>query len=531
MVSKPRRHFRPGDYDRKMTRRQFSARAAAALPHGAAAPLDLGQRRELFVDRYLLDRFAGSAALRLHHPQPCETVLVHDAPWEGSGSGYHSVFQDGGLYRMYYKAYHLDVSTGKLRSDGHPGFCCYAESDDGIRWRKPELNLVEFRGSKANNIVLASGPFDGVHLDAAHPAVFKDDNPAAHDASRYKAFVPSGDKQAHGLVPLQSSDGFRWSPMSGARVITNGAFDSQNLAFWDPVHKLYRAYWRTFTAGVTTGEIWKPSGLRAIRTATSADFLHWGSGKDLRYVDSPPEHLYTNQVKPYHRAPHLLIGFPVRYLERGWSPSLRALPEPEHRRQRSAASVRYGTAITEALLMASRDGVLFHRWNEAFLRPGAERPGTWNYGHQYVAWHLVETRSSLPGAPNELSLYASESYWTGDSSEVRRYSLRLDGFVSVNAGYGGGEAVTRPVRFEGGRMHLNFATSASGVVRVELQGVDGQPLPGFTAADCDEVFGDTVDRPVSWKGSADVSRLAGTPVKLRFMLKDADLYAFRFAGA
>jgi len=522
-----------------MTRRLFStnvatsaASAALALaPPDSPAPVDIAQRRELFVDRYLLDRLAGSAALRLHHPQPREIVLIHDAPWEGSGSGYHSVFQDGNLYRMYYKAYHLDVSSGRLRSDAHPGFCCYAESDDGIRWRKPALNLVEFRGSKANNIVLGAGLLGSVHLDAAHPAVFKDANPAAPDDARYKAIVRSADKKAHGLVPLESPDGFRWSPMSAAPVITNGAFDSQNLAFWDPVRQQYRAYWRTFTTGVTTGETWKPGGLRAIRTGISSDFLHWGDWNDLRYVDSPAEQLYTNQVKPYHRAPHILIGFPTRYLEREWSPSLRALPELEHRQQRSGAQARYGTAITEALLMASRDGVLFHRWNEAFLRPGAERPGTWNYGHQYIGWHLVETKSSLPGAPNELSLYASESYWTGNSSEVRRYSLRLDGFVSVNAGYSGGELVTRPVRFEGGRLYLNFATSAAGVVRVELQNPDGQPLPGFSAADCDEVFGDTVDRTVSWKDSADISRLAGTPVKLRFVLKDADLYAFRFAGA
>ena len=175
-----------------MTRRQFSSCAttgtawALALPApDSRAPVDIAQRRELFVDRYLLERLTGNAALRLHNPQPREIVLVHDAPWEGSGSGYHSVFQDGNLYRMYYKAYHLDVSSGKLRSDAHPGFCCYAESDDGIRWRKPELNLVEFRGSKANNVVLATGPLGRVNLDAAHPAIFKDDNPAAPDDARY----------------------------------------------------------------------------------------------------------------------------------------------------------------------------------------------------------------------------------------------------------------------------------------------------------------------------------------------------------
>jgi hypothetical protein len=179
--------------------------------------------------------------------------------------------------------------------------------------------------------------------------------------------------------------------------------------------------------------------------------------------------------------------------------------------------------------MASRDGVLFHRWNEGFLRPGVERPGTWNYGHQYIGWHLVETRAGLAGAPNELSLYASENYWTGNSSEVRRYSLRLDGFVSVSAGYGGGELVTRPVRFTGGRLRLNFATSAAGAVRVELERPDGSAVAGFAAADCDELFGDTVDRAVSWRGSEDVSALAGKPVRVRFLLRDADVYAFRFA--
>jgi hypothetical protein len=467
--------------------------------------------------------------LRLHAPQPRETVLVHDAPWEGPGSGYHSIFEDAGGYRMFYKAYHMDVSTGKLRADAHGGHCCYAESEDGIHWRKPELGLVEFRGSKANNIVLASGPRGALNLDAAHPAVFLDTNPAAGREARYKAFIRSADRKAHGLIAMGSADGFGWTALREAPVITDGAFDSQNLGFWDGARGQYRAYWRSFTEGVTTGETWKPSGLRAIRTAVSDDFVTWREARDLRYVDSPAEQLYTNQVKPYARAPHLLIGFPTRYTERPWSPSLRALPEEEHRRQRSTASMRYGTAITEALLMASRDGVLFHRWNEGFLRPGIERPGTWNYGHQYIGWHLVETRSALAGAPNELSLYASESYWTGNSSEVRRYTLRLDGFVSASAGAGGGELITRPLRFSGGRLRLNFATSAVGLVQVELQKPDGSPLPGFAAADCDEVFGDTVDRAVSWRGSEDVSKLAGTPVRVRFVLRDADLYAYRFA--
>jgi hypothetical protein len=239
--------------------------------------------------------------------------------------------------------------------------------------------------------------------------------------------------------------------------------------------------------------------------------------------------LYTNQVKPYHRAPHILIGFPTRYIDRGWSPSMKALPEREHREMRSSGSPRYGTAITEALVMTSRDGAKFTRWNEAFLRPGIERPGTWNYGHQYLAWQLVETRSNLEGAPPELSLYATESYWTGTSSALRRYTLRQEGFVSVSAPMLGGELLTKPLSFEGSRLHLNVSTSAAGTLRVEIQDADGKPVPGFSLADCDDLFGDSLDREVTWKGRADVGSLAGKPVRLRFTLQDADLYALRFS--
>src|SRR5207249_2347381 len=106
-------------------------------------------------------------------------------------SGYHSVFKDGDRYRMYYKAWQLDVSTGKLLSNSHPLFCCYAESDDGIHWKKPALGLHEFNGSNANNIVIVSGPLGGANVDPGAIAVFKDENLAAPPDARYKAIVRS----------------------------------------------------------------------------------------------------------------------------------------------------------------------------------------------------------------------------------------------------------------------------------------------------------------------------------------------------
>ena len=105
----------------------------------------------------------------------------------------------------------------------------------------------------------------------------------------------------------------------------------------------------------------------------------------------------------------------------------------------------------------------------------------------------------------------------------------LDGFVSVSAPWSGGGLVTKPVVFEGKALHLNLATSAAGRVRVELQTPDGNAIEGYALDDCYDVVGDDVERAVIWKEGSDVSSLEDVPVRLRIALKDADLYALRFA--
>ena len=523
------RHSRRTFLGRTLIATLASVFTAPLMPHYSRAAdgnttLDIGSRRELFVDDFLIERLTGKAQWRLHHPEPRDIVLMHDSPWEGNGCGYHSLFQDGELYRMYYKAVQIEFAKGRSAL-GHPYFCCYAESDDGIRWRKPALGLHEFNGSKANNILLKSGPREGLSLpiDAPHSAFFRDENPDAAPNARYKAIIGVPGESA--LVAFGSPDGLRWQPIHKNPVLSEGRFDSQNTAFWDPVHRLYRVYCRSWSQG-------DYAGFRGIRTATSKDFIHWSPFEPVKYLGNElSEHLYTNVIKPYPRAPHLLIGFPTRYIDRGWTESMRALPQRERRELRASSEKRLGTAITEALFMTSRDGVRFRRWKEAFLRPGIERDGTWSYGQQYIAWHVVETKSALEGAPNELSFYATENYWTGNrSSSLRRYTMRLDGFVSVNAPMSGGELITRPLTFTGNELRLNFSSSAAGGIRVELLNAAGQAIPGFALADCDEVFGDSIDRVVTWKNGADVGSLAHKPVQLRFVLKDADLYAMQFTN-
>ncbi len=219
----------------------------------------------------------------------------------------------------------------------------------------------------------------------------------------------------------------------------------------------------------------------------------------------------------------------MRYIERENLAPMKALPDPGNRELRAAAHPRYGHALSETLLMTSRDGVEFNRRDEAFLRPGPERPATWHYGAHNLAWGIVETDSTfLTGAGKELSLYASESYWHGKGSAVRRYTMRLDGFVSVSANWNGGKLLTKPITFLGDKLELNFSTPAAGHVRVEIQDTEGRPMPGFSLEECPHYFGDSVSKSISWFDDPTISSLAGQSVQILFELKDANLFSFRF---
>jgi hypothetical protein len=163
------------------------------------------------------------------------------------------------------------------------------------------------------------------------------------------------------------------------------------------------------------------------------------------------------------------------------------------------------------------------------MRPGPRQKESWTYGDNFIFWGLVETVSHLGDAPNEISFYSTEGYWQGNSTKFRRSTLRLDGFVSAQAPATGGELITKPLIFAGAALSINFETGGPGELKVEIQNLDGSPVPGYALADCFPIFGDHIDFPVSWKGKGtDVSTLAGKPVRIRFALKDADLYAFQF---
>ena len=490
-------------------------------------PIDIGSRLELMVDDYLIARMSAGAELRLHRPTPQEVVLVTDQPWEGNACLFFTIFQDGELYRMYYHARHFVIIKDAFVQP--QAVFCYAESDDGSHWVKPELGLVAFNGSKVNNIILDR------RTGVPGFAPFKDANPNAAPEAQYKAWIVGSDPRA--LYPLKSPDGIRWTLMCDEPVITYGKFDSQNVAFWDKLRGEYRDYHRNrleqgpYTVrseGCAAGPRGSRDG-RDILTATSQDFIHWTEQVYINYTEGRTDELYTNGVTPYFRAPNIYLGFPTRYIDRGWSEAINDLPELEARRSRANADERYGSALTDSMFMTSRDGQTFKLWPESFIRPGLRPVDNWAYGDNYQNWGLVTTTSAFDGAPDELSMYLSEGCWRGESMSLRRYTLRVDGFVSVQAPLSGGELVTKPLVFAGRKLVINFSASAAGSIRVELlrDQVD-TPIEGCTLDECVEVLGDDLERVVRWVDGPDVSRLAGVPVRLRFVLRDADLFAFRF---
>jgi hypothetical protein len=244
--------------------------------------------------------------------------------------------------------------------------------------------------------------------------------------------------------------------------------------------------------------------VRSIATRTSKDFSSWTPLELLDFGDTQFEHLYTNAAQRYFRAPHIVMAFPKRFI-----PEWKLLAESPF------------DGISDAVFATSRDGVHFdRRFMEAFIRPGRD---SLNW---YSRTNMVAT-GLLPTAPDEISLYVSQAY-NHPTAHLRRHVIRTDGFVSVHGSYQGGELLTKPLRFTGSRLVINYATSAAGSVRVEITDAQGTALVGHTSEDCEEIYGDQIQRVVAWKSGSDVSALTGRPVRLRFLLRDADLYSLRF---
>ena len=455
--------------------------------------IKLNSNRELFIDNFLIDKLIGTRLI-MHRPIDEGSVLQFEKPWEGPFCGYCTVIKDGEIYRLYYRG------LPKAGKDGSTNeTTCYAESKDGIAWTKPDLRIYEIMDTQDNNVILANdAPF------SHNFSPFLDTNPNTKREEKYKALA--GTKET-GLYGFKSADGIHWKKMSEKPVFTKGIFDSQNVAFWSASENCYVCYFRTWTGDGYSGK-------RSVSRTTSSDFIQWSEPKAMEFGDTPLEHLYTNQTHAYFRAPHIYVAIAARFM-----PKRQVLNEEE------ALSLnvnpKYFKDCSDVVLMTSRGGNKYDRtFMESFIRPGIGLQN-WVSRSNYPALNTVIT------GPTEMSIYVNQDY-AQPTAHLRRYILRLDGFGSVNAGYNGGEMITKPLTFEGDKLLINYATSAAGEIKVEIQNEEGEVIPGFSADECQLIIGNEIDRNVSWGKDKNLNDLAGKVIRLRFLMKDADLYALKF---
>ncbi|GBC83552.1 hypothetical protein HRbin10_02702 [bacterium HR10] len=477
-------------------------------------PIELGTDKQVFLDWWFIEPGYGVpftvAAQRARAWSPLfmprgvrltvvppllspEPILVPDTPADGLFIGaYCTLLYEDGVYRLWYEGYET------LQSDEEAKIC-YAESTDGRRWIKPKLGLIEYKGSRENNIVL---------LGAHGATIFKD--PSAPPSERYKLLYvdratepdPTGTQPLAWLFGAVSPDGLRWTRLR--EPVLKHTSDTQNVCLYDVELKRYVAYVRGWEPQTRAGF----GGRRVVKRTEAADFRRFADPEIVLMPapDDPPDvDIYTNA---YHR----------------WPGAARAhlmLPAFYHR----------AADTVEVHLAVSRDG---RRWFRPRPHPyiPVGPPGSGAEGQVYAGVGIVpwpRGQWAFPVARLGLTHnLVRPEYITRPLGGIWLAILREDGFMALEAETEG-ECWTQVVSFTGGELRVNFWSHRGGRLRVGLVEPDGTPIPGYATEECDGVEGDVLWEPIRWKGRSDCSTLRGKLLRIHFHIRRGRLYAFRFA--
>ena len=447
----------------------------------------------LFLDYSDLESMVGFVrALEPPVKHPGNPIMVPDRSWEsGRLSLYGSVFRrpDDGRWQMWYTTQNPDLGGILI---------AYAESDDGINWTRPELDLVRHEGEKTN--ILLAGDERGL-------TVMYDER-EHRQGWPYKMLLGAG--QTGNITPFRSPDGIHWTQATENPVISTNPDCPMSL------HRAHDGRYVVYTR--------PEGGDRRVARVESWDFVHWS---ETRMVLEP------GPMDPVQTQFYGLGSTPYGGFELGTLWAYRTAPEdlgyyktkggkqmPELAYCRSGASFGWPT-------LSGAGGYAWHRaaQGEPLIPLGAD--GSWECGS-------VQAASGLVYLEDEIRFYYSGSRTThghrewdgpGHRTGLGFASLKPDRFVALSAANTKGQLLTRPMRTQDPRFFVNADVGDGGEVRLEITDVDGTPFPGFEMDSCLPITGDSVSHPVSWQGDPSSEPLAGPWVRLRMTATNAKLYA------
>ncbi len=451
-----------------------------ATGSAADTPVEVKHFRQLFIDDLVIEELS-NVQLTLHQPtkHPHNPVLRADKPWEArSVALYGTVLydQEDQIFKMWYRA--IDDTV----------YACYATSRDGIRWTKPTLNVKSHKGSKANNIVLG-GLAPKFYLDGF--AVIKDHRDSDPNR-RYKMLTYNGNRRFACMV---SPDGIRWQGPTNAKKHDTG----------DVVSMYYDTQLSLYVGLLKRRAVVDGTKRRARLLSFSDDFTEWSQPEWALVPDGedPADtHFYSHVAFMYEG---LRVGY-VTVLDKA-------------------------TELIDSRLCYSRDGKQWRRYRERKPLLPTGREGDFDSGM------LLAGASGLIERDGRIWIYYS-GYNTDHEGNLRGKGpaaghiglahLRQDGFVSAEGGPQGGSVLTKPLVCSGSSLRIN-AQAKEGEIRAEMLDTKGRPIAGRDLSASEAFGGDALDVQLRWKGGSDRS-CVGMPLRIRFHLKNAKLYSFRFAA-
>jgi len=453
------------------------------LLFGADSPkgmVQLGSRKHLFIDGALLDSMQG---VKLQCNPPTDRKDLNFGPKKSSWRA--SVFdKDGKVCIFIPEGYGSEKGITRLRI-----------SEDGVNFTTPNLGVVEYEGSTNNDYIFAGNPM--------YAMVFEDLNPNKRPEEKYKVTAWVANR---GIYLYFSPDGIRWRRNETCMLPLVSGGEAET--YWDDQRGLYVDFIKRDSSFKTKG---CPGGGRRAVMFEAGDILKPWPFKALKepYYEGWPLPAVTCEGPVVFGADKNGQVYRTRAIKYPWAPDTYVafvwrFAEDEHR---------------QIDLGVSRDGINwdFYADDTWYLTPGDAEEVLSLYG--------------LIRRGDELWQYVDYGGAHGGSKEriYARFTQRLDGFVSLDAGEQAGTVVTRSLVFKGNKLVLNI--NAQDSAKVAILDESGRPITGFDISDCDLIKGDSLRQVVSFNGNSDVSSLAGRAVRVKFRLQRAKLYAMQFVSS